>query len=34
MSFQFGNNLSVAWKKLKGGDYTVRTFEANKLWRF
>lgn len=34
MSFQFGNNLSVAWKKLKGGDYTVKTFEANKLWQF
>ena len=33
MSFQFGNNLSVAWKKLKGGDYTVKTFEAHKLWK-
>lgn len=33
MSFQFGNNLSIAWKKLKGGDYTVKTFEANKLWK-
>ena len=33
MSFQFGNSLSVAWKKLKAGDYTVKTFEANKLWK-
>jgi len=33
MSFQFGNTISVAWKKLKAGDYTVRSFEANKLWK-
>ena len=33
MSFQFGNSLSVAWKKLKAGDYAVKTFETNKLWK-
>ena len=33
MSFQFGNTISVAWKKLKAGDYLVRSFEANKLWK-
>jgi hypothetical protein len=32
MSFQFGNNLSIVWKKLKRGDYTVRPFEVYKLW--
>lgn len=32
MSFQFGNNISLAWKKLKAGEHTVRQFEANKLW--
>lgn len=32
MSFQFANNLSIVWKKLKRGDYTVRPFEVYKLW--
>lgn len=32
MSFQFGNKLSLIWKKLKKGDYTVRPFEVYKLW--
>ena len=32
MSFQFGNKLSIIWKKLKKGDYTVRPFEVYKLW--
>ena len=32
MSFQFGNKLSLIWKKLKRGDYTVRPFEVYKLW--
>ena len=34
MSFQFGNNISLAWKKLKAGEHTVREFQANKLWQF
>jgi hypothetical protein len=32
MSFQTGNNISLIWKKLKKGDYTVRPFEVYKLW--
>jgi hypothetical protein len=32
MSFQFGNKISLAWKKLKSGEYTVREFQVNKLW--
>jgi len=32
MSFQFGNKISLAWKKLKAGEHTVREFQANKLW--
>lgn len=32
MSFQFGNQISLAWKKLKAGEYTVREFQVNKLW--
>lgn len=32
MSFQSGNTLSLIWKKLKKGDYTVRPFEVYKLW--
>ena len=34
MAFQFGNNISFAWKQLKAGDYTVRLFQANKKWKF
>ena len=34
MAFQFGNNISFAWKQLKAGDYTVRHFQANKTWKF
>ena len=34
MSFQFRNNISLAWKRLKAGEYTVKSFEANKLWEF
>lgn len=33
MSFQFGNKISLAWKKLKAGEHTVRQFTANKLWQ-
>jgi hypothetical protein len=32
MSFQTGNTVNLIWKKLQKGDYTVRPFEANKLW--
>ena len=32
MSFQRGNTISLIWKKLKKGDYTVRPFEIYKLW--
>jgi hypothetical protein len=32
MSFQSGNNLSFTHKRLKGGDYTIRPFQTNKLW--
>lgn len=32
MSFQSGNTVSLIWKKLKKGDYTVRPFEVYKLW--
>lgn len=34
MSFQFGNSISFAWKKLLAGDYVVRQFQANKIWEF
>lgn len=34
MSFQFRNNISLAWKRLKAGEYTVKRFEANKRWEF
>lgn len=33
MSFQFGNNISLAWKKIKSGEHTVREFQAHKLWQ-
>lgn len=32
MSFQNGNSVSLIWKKLKKGEYTVRPFEVYKLW--
>lgn len=32
MSFQRANNLSFTHKKLKGGEYTIRPFQTNKLW--
>jgi hypothetical protein len=32
MSFQNGNTISLIWKKLKKGDYTVRPFEVYKNW--
>lgn len=32
MAFQNKNNISFTHKKLKGGDYTIRPFKANKLW--
>lgn len=32
MSFQFGNTLSLIWKKLKKGDYTVKPFPIFKRW--
>jgi hypothetical protein len=34
VSFQFGNSISFAWKKLSAGDYVVRQFQANKTWEF
>lgn len=34
MSFQSGNNLSFTHKKLKAGEFTIRPFEVNKLWKF
>jgi hypothetical protein len=33
MSFQSGNNLSYTHKKLKAGEFTIRPFEINKLWK-
>lgn len=33
MSFQAGNNLSFTHKKLKAGEFTIRPFEINKLWK-
>lgn len=33
MSFQTGNTISLIWKKLKKGDYTVRPFEVYKKWK-
>lgn len=33
MSFQGQNNLSFTHKRLKAGDYTIRPFEVNKLWK-
>lgn len=33
MSFQDGNSVSLIWKKLKKGEYTVRPFEVYKLWK-
>jgi hypothetical protein len=32
MSFQFGNKVSLVWKKLRKGDYTVKPFEVYKKW--
>ncbi len=32
MSFQFGNKVSLVWKNLKKGDYTVKPFEVYKKW--
>ena len=34
MSFQKGNILSLINKRLKRGDFEVRPFQANKLWKF
>lgn len=34
MSFQKGNNLSFTHKRLKAGDFTIRPFEVNKVWKF
>lgn len=34
MSFQFGNKVSLIYKKLKRGDYEVKPFQAFKKWRF
>jgi hypothetical protein len=33
MEFNYGNIRSLSHKKLKLGDYTIRPFEANKLWQ-
>lgn len=32
MSFQVGNTVSLIWKRLKKGDYTVKPFPVYKLW--
>ena len=32
MSFQIGNTVSLIWKRLKKGDYTVKPFPVYKLW--
>lgn len=32
MEFQFGNNLSLMYKHLKKGDYTIKPFEVYKKW--
>lgn len=32
MSFQAGNEISLIWKKLKKGEYTVRPFSVYKNW--
>jgi len=34
MSFQVGNTLSLCYKQLKHGDYTISPFQAFKLWEF
>lgn len=34
MSFQFGNKVSLIYKKLKRGDYEVRPFKIFKKWDF
>jgi hypothetical protein len=34
MSFQFGNKVSLIYKKLKKGDYEVKPFKAFKKWQF
>ncbi len=34
MSFQVGNNISLCYKQLKHGEYTISPFEAYKLWEF
>jgi hypothetical protein len=34
MSFQKGNIVSLIYKRLKRGDFEVRPFQANKLWKF
>ena len=34
MSFQVGNSLSLCYKQLKYGDYTISPFQAFKLWEF
>ena len=34
MSFQKANNLSFTHKQLKAGDFTIRPFEVNKVWKF
>jgi hypothetical protein len=34
MSFQFGNKVSLIYKKLKKGDYEVRPFKVFKKWNF
>ncbi|WWT39517.1 hypothetical protein [Microcystis phage Mel-JY01] len=34
MSFQFGNNVSLMWKKLRTSDYTISPFTVNKKFEF
>ena len=34
MSFQKGNIISLIRKRLKRGDFEVKPFQANKLWKF
>jgi hypothetical protein len=33
MSFQIGNTISLLWKKLQRGDYTVKPFPVYKKWK-
>jgi hypothetical protein len=34
MAFQINNEISLVYKPLKSGDYTITPFEINKRWKF